>query len=200
MISSLPVGTVCPFAGQIDPRGTTSTPNSTWAGSACPAGRPVSPQPAPDAPANNLEAQGWMLCDGRWLACDAFAELYAALGDLYGSKSDGGTARFRIPDYRGLFLRGFDAGSGMDPDAAQRLAANGSSTANQVGSFQCDALQDHTHNYDVTNASAVSQSGQAAGVTITSKPTTSPNTPAARVSSGETRPRNIAVNYIIKFR
>ena len=63
-----------------------------------------------------VEAWGWMLCDGRTLGTHQYPELFAALGYLYG----GSDASFRIPDYRGYFWRGTDAGAGVDPDASQR--------------------------------------------------------------------------------
>lgn len=189
----LPVGAVIPFAGQVDP--VSGPRNDIWESRPC---APTNAQPATpaDAPLNRLEAQGFMLCDGRWLGKAAYPELFAVLGHLYGTKDSG--ASFRIPDYRGLFLRGFDGGAGMDPDAATRIAPTGTSVGNSVGSLQCDALQEHTHNYDIIQPAAISQQGQAAGATSTSRATTAPN-PPARLSA-ETRPKNIAVSYVIKFR
>jgi len=111
---------------------------------------------------------------------DVYPELFAVLGYLYGQAQDSnGQKMFKLPDYRGLFLRGFDAGAGMDPQAADRLDPTGSSVMNVVGSLQCDALQDHTHNYNIAQPSGISQQGQAAATSVTSKPTTSPNTPAS---------------------
>jgi microcystin-dependent protein len=193
MLSAIPIGTVSPFAGQVDP--VSGSQNTIWSNAACPASAPV-PGGKADSPLNHLESQGWMLCDGRYLAVQAYPELYAVLGSLYGDRNSG--AEFRIPDYRGVFLRGFDAGAGMDPDAKYRWDPTGNNTANVVGSLQCDALQDHTHKYDITSPAAVSQSGSAAGTNVTKKQTEGLASPA-RFSS-ETRPRNIAVNYIIRFR
>jgi microcystin-dependent protein len=193
MLSEIPVGAVCPFAGQVYPL--TGKANAVWGNTPCNGGSPVPGQTA-EAPINPIEAQGWMLCDGRALGTADYPELFAALGYLYGQA--GGGSQFLIPDYRGLFLRGSDAGAGMDPQAADRFAPTGSGTANVVGSLQCDAFQSHTHNYDVVSLSGTSQQGTAAGVTVTSKPTSSPNPPAS--FGPETRPKNIAVGYIIKYR
>ena len=192
-----PVGTVCPYAGQVNP--VTGGSNTIWSNLPCAGG--ANPPPgklSDDAPLNYLESQGWMLCDGRYLTVAAYPELHAVLGSLYGETGSGASWSFRIPDYRGLFLRGYDAGAGTDPDAANRTAPTGGSVDNVVGSLQCDALQDHTHSYDITQPAAVSQTGQAAGTSTTSKTTSSPNSPARTAT--ETRPKNIAVNYIIKFR
>lgn len=193
MSDGAPVGTVCPFAGQVNP--VSGSANTVWSNTACAGGSPA-PGKAADAPVNFLEAQGWMLCNGRKLSTAQYPELFAVIGYLYGTASNGD--QFLIPDYRGLFLRGFDAGAGMDPQAANRYSPNGDAVANVVGSLQCDTFQDHTHNYDIVSLSGVSQQGNSAGVTVTSKPTSSPNSPAS--FGPETRPKNIAVNYIIKFR
>jgi microcystin-dependent protein len=193
MSSDIPVGTVCPFAGQVKP--VTGSANTTWSGTPCGSSNPVPGQTA-DAPVSSLEAQGWMLCDGRKLSTQFYPELFSILGHLYGPPNGG--EQFQIPDYRGLFLRGFDAGAGMDPQAAFRQAANASGTANTVGSFQCDAFQTHSHDYNIVSLSGISQQGNAAGTSSTSTPTTAPNPPAA--TGPETRPKNIAVNYIIKYR
>lgn len=195
MFAGVPIGTVCPFPGQVNP--VSGNPNDIWNVSPCSTQGSTPGNPA-DAPLNYLEAQGWMLCDGRYLSASEFPELSAVVGTLYGKTGSGTDLRFRIPDYRGLFLRGFDAGSGMDPNAAERWSPTGGNTENVVGSLQCDALQDHTHKYDIVQPSGISQQGQAAGTTITSKATTSPESPA--LIAPETRPRNIAVNYIIRFR
>lgn len=52
-------------------------------------------------------------CDGRALSRTTYASLFALLGTAFGA-GDGSTT-FNIPDYRGLFLRGWDGGSGRDP-------------------------------------------------------------------------------------
>lgn len=197
MSLSLPIGTVCPFAGQVVP--IESPQNGIWRDTPCAAQLPAPAKPVDGVPLNHLEDQGWMLCNGRWLSPDAFPELFAVLGTLYGSRDNGGSPQFRIPDYRGVFLRGFDAGAGLDPDADSRVSPIGTDTANAVGSFQCDALQTHTHRYETGNPAGVAQQGQAASITSTTKETTAPVDPA-RVSQRETRPKNVAVNYIIRFR
>ncbi|MDN2709786.1 phage tail protein [Janthinobacterium sp. SUN118] len=61
----------------------------------------------------SIEAWGWMVCDGRLLGVSQYPELFATLGYLYGGAND----TFRLPDYRGCFLRGRAAGT--DTDAGQ---------------------------------------------------------------------------------
>jgi microcystin-dependent protein len=173
--AGVPVGTVVAFAGRVQPLDGTGGRSDT------------SPQVL-------LEAQGWTVCDGRKLQVTRYPELFGVLGYLYGGEK----GEFFLPDYRGLFLRGVDAGSGRDPDARQRTPAAGG-TAEEVGSTQEDGLQEHQHKYGATQAAAVSQEGEAAGTVVTTPETQGPTSPPARVSQ-ETRPKNIYVSYIIRYR
>ncbi|MBB2484563.1 tail fiber protein [Mitsuaria sp. WAJ17] len=151
-----------------------------------------------------IEAWGWMFCDGRVLAIAQYPELFAALGFVYG----GSGREFKIPDYRGYFLRGAAAGSSVDPDADQRQPPEGGQgEAQGVGSIQSFALQTHEHIYSSAPAPATpSNTGQAAGAPsatatlTTGGPTSSLQPPGTvKVSASETRPVNVYVNYLIKF-
>lgn len=51
-------------------------------------------------------------CDGRALSRTTYSELFSLLGTAFGAGN--GSTTFNIPDYRGLFLRGWDGGSGRD--------------------------------------------------------------------------------------
>ncbi len=150
-----------------------------------------------------LSRQGWLLCDGAELAIAEHADLYAAVGTAFGGDKDAG--RFRLPDLRGRFLRGVngDAANG-DPDAAARTAmAPGGYVGNRVGSVQDDAFQGHHHATNSINNAREGNWGGGAG----SKPRGDAawvGNPAAdgvhgnpRIS-GETRPRNVYVHWIIK--
>lgn len=192
MFGNACVGTVCGFAGQVHP--VSGPANNIWSGSGCPTKDAAGTKPRDDVPIAHLEAHGWMLCDGRALAVASYPELFAVLGHLYGGQGE----QFHIPDYRGLFLRGTDAGSGMDPDAARRIGPTGSGTDGGVGSYQCDAMQEHTHTYQAVVLAAPSQSGNAAGQATGDLQTGTPTAPAR--SSSETRPKNLSINYIIRFR
>ena len=198
MYNSIPIGTVSAFAGQADP--VTASKNQIWSNTDCQAGPDQAVNLNPNVPLNHLESQGWMLCDGRFLSCTVYPELFAVLGFLYGKSTSPDGPSFRIPDYRGLFLRGVNAGSGMDPQASERKSADGSNSKdNGVGSLQCDAFQTHDHNYNAYNQPIpAGNTGSAASTISIAQKTTSPNAPARTAS--ETRPKNVAVNYIIKFR
>ncbi|WAS95660.1 phage tail protein [Nannocystis punicea] len=151
-----------------------------------------------------LEGWGWMLCDGRSLSVAQYPELFSVLGYVYG----GSAGSFRIPDYRGYFLRGVDAGAGVDRDAATRTDPAGGAARNSgVGSIQPFATQTHEHTYLAARTTAApANSGSAAGAPVgesqltSGGPVTGNAAPSpVHVSQYETRPSNIYVNYIIKF-
>ena len=153
----------------------------------------------------HVESWGWTLCDGRELEVGTYPELFATLGFRYGGN---GQDRFKLPDYRGYFLRGVDGGAGVDPDLADRtLPEGGDGASDEVGSLQEDALQTHEHQYDQAPAPATpSNSGTAAGAgpgqpALTKQgPTDSLAPPGqVRVSQNETRAKNVFVHFIIKF-
>jgi microcystin-dependent protein len=78
---------------------------------------------------------GWLLCDGRAVSRHRYAELFKVIGTLHGAGDGVGT--FSLPDYRGRFHRGSDRGTGRDPEANEREAANiGGATGDNVGSIQ----------------------------------------------------------------
>lgn len=190
----VPIGAVSPFAGQVDP--VSADPNNIWASTGCSSQNAQIGVLNTAVPLNRLETSGWMLCDGRYLSKDSFPELFAVLGYLYGKRAT--DSAFRLPDYRGLFLRGVDAGSGMDPHASERVGPEGIGTSSGIGSLQCASMQDHTHTYKVILQATTSGQGNAAGQATTTDTTSSPDKPA--FVSSETRAKNIAVNYIIRFR
>lgn len=151
-----------------------------------------------------IEAWGWMLCDGRSLSKDFYPELFATLGYLYG----GSDHSFCIPDYRGYFLRGADAGALVDKDTGTRTKPSGGTAqaSGGVGSTQPFAMQTHEHTYLAANKiAAPAQSGTDASMPAGTKtltmggPTSDLEKPRVNVSQNETRPSNIYVNYIIKF-
>lgn len=74
-------------------------------------------------------------CDGRALSRTTYSELFALLGTAFGAGD--GTTTFNIPDYRGLFLRGWDGGSNRDTGRIYgQIQSSGS--PNITGSFGCD--------------------------------------------------------------
>ncbi len=137
---------------------------------------------------------GWLECTGQAVSRPTYARLFAEINDAFGA-GDGATT-FNLPDLRGEFLRGWDNGRGVDVGRA-------------FGSSQLDAFQGHRHNFFFStgalfaggNASSVQHNTNAnslsafddevgdASIGLNGTPRT----------ADETRPRNVAVMFCIKF-
>ena len=122
-----------------------------------------------------------------------------------------GFSTFNLPDMRGVFLRGVDNGSGHDPDTLNRTSQfTGGNTNDAVGSYQADQYAAHRHdNGSVTcgNSSALSSYelyGEASSSGVLSPIATwtgigSVTGWTSTQGGSETRPKNVYVNYIIKY-
>lgn len=180
----VPVGAVIPYAGPIDEGDSTQTP----------ALRQV------------LAAQGWLVCDGSLVPISQFPALAALLGDAYGNQENG---QFRLPDYRGVFLRGVNGEREppRDPDVSSRTGSGPNETGNSgknVGSLQMFQFQEHEHRYDTETLTSVFQPGGDPAVTATRPSTTTAvvcewGQASSNTCFGtETRPLNIYVYFLIK--
>jgi len=142
---------------------------------------------------------GWLLCDGSLVERTNYAALFGVLGTASGS-GDGSTT-FNLPDMRGVFLRGVAAGQtntlSLDPDSNSRIALFvGGNVGNMVGSFQGDMFASHTHQYADYAIENVPPPGFADGDQANNG-----NIQRTTDATGgnETRPKNVYVNYIIKY-
>ncbi|MFZ9891084.1 MAG: phage tail protein [Ilumatobacteraceae bacterium] len=101
---------------------------------------------------------GFLLCEGQQISKTAYAALYASIGDDYATQIDPTTGlawaapdadKFRVPDYRGLFLRGVGTPNGLD--AVTR------------GTQQADKTKPNS--LAIGSSTAAAQTGTAAGQT-----------------------------------
>jgi len=133
----------------------------------------------------NSAPSGFLECDGSAISRTTYADLFSAIGTTFGV-GDGSTT-FNIPDLRGEFIRGWDNGKGTD-------------SGRSFGSSQTDEFESHTHTIDLKDGS--SGSGTVAGYPESTLQFWGNATDGATGSSGgasETRPRNIALMYCIKY-
>lgn len=95
----------------------------------------------------------------------------------------------KVPDWRGRFIRAWDNGAGIDPDASR-----------DNGSEQMSALEKHNHSAPVERASdGLVGPRTIRGVYWPGKYTRiTTNAGTSEEGGDETRPRNIAAMYIIK--
>lgn len=130
---------------------------------------------------NDAPDSGWMKCNGATVSRAAYARLFAKIGGTYGTPA---IDTFRLPDYRGEFLRGLDDGRGVDP--GRNFALQGQS------------LQSHAHTMSVIKSDRAP-----AGDSNLVYGDEDYYPPATRTTdftgTAETRPRNMPVVYWIKF-
>lgn len=121
--------------------------------------------------------EGYLLCNGQSLSRTIYKDLFDVIGTTYGASS---WSTFKVPDLRGEFIRGFDNSRGVD-------------SGRTFGSWQVDELKSHSHLYKG------GQGGIGSNISfyVTSWSGHILNTDAT--GGIETRPRNIAMNYIIKY-
>jgi len=123
---------------------------------------------------------GWLMLEGQTVSKTTYAGLYAVVGDRYAVGGEpAGT--FRLNDLRGVFVRGMDAGRGID---ASRV----------LGSLQADQIGAHTHTITVY------EPDDTLGPSVAADPGGDGNNTASTGSTGgdETRPINVALRYMIK--
>ena len=162
-------------------------------------------------PADYLE------CNGAAVSRTTYAALFAVISTTYGAGN--GSTTFNLPDLRGEFVRGWDHGRGVD---SGRAIANSQGDQNEAHTHGNGSLSGSTNNpgnhYHLT---AHNQDGSPYGnvsTTYARHITTGANVaqPQSKTSSagghthtvsisgstassgGESRPRNIAMMYIIK--
>lgn len=132
--------------------------------------------------ASNGAPTGWLECNGTAVSRTTYAGLFAAIGTVFGAGN--GSTTFNLPDMRGEFARGWDNGRGIDP-------------ARAFGSAQADELEAHVHSVQPP----ASNDDTSSGLTTTGTGGSETITPYDTASTGgsETRPRNIALMFIIKY-
>lgn len=146
--------------------------------------------------------KGWLLCDGRSLTKTEHPTLFAAIGTAWGTDSQ---ETFRLPDLRGVFLRGVDDSptegpSGNDPDRDARVPRySGGVSGNLHGTYQVDQLKSHSHTF--RRATLASNPNAPLGILaddIYKIADLQYSTGINPTGGSETRPKNAFVNYIIK--
>jgi len=129
--------------------------------------------------AMNSAPTGWLSCDGTAVSRTTYSGLFSVVSTTYGV-GDGSTT-FNLPDLRGEFVRGLDNGRGVD-------------SGRVMGSAQTESLKSHTHDVDYFFGGASAPGKISGGETISADTATTSAT-----GGDETRPRNIALLYCIKY-
>lgn len=146
---------------------------------------------------NGVPSQGWLKCNGSVISRASYLRLFSTIGTIWNTGGET-SLQFRLPDFRGEFLRGFDDGRGVD-------------TSRSFASSQMGQLERHDH-FLPTNGAGLNFTQPTIpdnlwDLTHEANPSPTTTTVATtyldygpRGSFGaETRPRNKTVNYWIKY-
>lgn len=177
--------------------------------------------------------KGWLLCDGSAYSKNTYPDLFNALGSTYATQINNATGTsfptpdenmFRVPDYRGVFLRGTGAnnlgvttqlGAWQDDSTAVNTLTAASSSRSSSQSTVSDPGHAHTLSHNANfwrlggsgaglNAPGLNNSAifflevqkAQTGIGVTTSTTTETSTTLN--GAAETRPQNKGVQYIIK--
>lgn len=151
--------------------------------------------------AGNTAPAGYLKANGAVLNRGTYAALFAAIGTAFGAGD--GSSTFAIPDLRGEFVRGWDDTRGVD---AGRALGSFQSSANlsHTHTGSSDSAGAHTHTYGRTTSEGSLTGASTGGGALTQTATSSAgaHSHAVTVSATggtESRPRNIALLYCIKY-
>jgi microcystin-dependent protein len=123
---------------------------------------------------------GWLKANGAAISrTGIYANLFAAIGTTFGVGDNSST--FNLPDLRGQFIRSW-ADDGITYDSGRTF-----------GTTQADDLKSHNHNIYVKGIAGGANSSVLDGQFATGQYSTT------NTGGTETRPRNIALLYCIKY-
>lgn len=118
---------------------------------------------------------GYLLCDGAEVLKTTYAELYAVIGDAFGTASV--NTKFVLPDLRETVP------VGVGENDTQTIAVHDTYT---LGEFKDDSLGKHDHPLIVSTRATYNTAGVPVGIGNNNTPTTA------------THGKQLGVNYIIK--
>ncbi len=159
---------------------------------------------------------GYLECNGQSVSRTTFSALFAVIGTQYGASN---SSTFKVPDLRGEFIRGFDNGRGVDsgrsvassqshqhPQHNHNVSASSNSSVSDpghkhnilfgIGSFGgSSGAQVPRDSGTITNRMSNSNTG----ISVSTSTSISQSNRGGTSNSSETRPRNIAMMYVIKI-
>lgn len=155
--------------------------------------------------AGPIPPTGWLLADGSAVSRTTYARLFAAIGTTYGVGD--GTTTFNLPDLRGEFLRGLDNARGVDAGRALGTAQVGTvvtydnTFADTVpASFRSGSSgrDNHPEDMGADTDSDVGSKYPALARSVSGSSYGQAGYGLSAQNTGVARPRNVAMNFIIK--
>lgn len=141
---------------------------------------------------DNPPAEELSLCEEAIELSNSHTRLSSVLNFRFG---EGSNKLSKLPDVRGIFSRAWDHDSKRDTDANDReMLGDESKVGDYVGTYEGDIFEEHLHelNFSPTPIS-VAQGSPSFGLDQGSKSS------SAKTGGGETRPKNFAELYTIKW-
>ena len=84
----------------------------------------------------------WAECNGAELNREGYASLFEIIGTRFGSSA---STVFSLPDFRGIFPRGFNHGNDIDVYVEERTDSGDGTTGDAVGTLQESRNKTHLH-------------------------------------------------------
>ncbi len=146
---------------------------------------------------------GYLDCNGAWLSKTAYKSLFTAIGTRWGNDEAGG--RFRLPDLRGRFLRGYSTGQSTGVYQNDALPGiTGTLAVRNILSNNTGVIQTGTPSGAFYNTGTGHTLGKVQDIGGNSSNSNQIAFSASRSSSiygaaAEVRPANMAVLYAIKY-
>jgi microcystin-dependent protein len=146
----------------------------------------------------------WLACQGQAVSQTTYAALYAAIGATWNTGGEG-AGNFRLPDLRGMFVRGTGTNATGSSSGAVGPSVGAYATDTYLNHSHAVTDSGHTHNYDKPNTTATAIGGSGSAYfnggfasTATSSATTGLTVNTSTTGGTETKPKNYGVLYIIK--
>ena len=156
---------------------------------------------------------GWLICDGAEILRESYKHLFSVIGTTFGAGD--GNLTFKLPDYRGAFLRGASTGTNgySGPDLNQYQTDSLGQHNHTAVSTVTDPGHNHTQftvnddfncsgsypNYDTPSFPNYDSTGSKTWSNINSRTTgVTVSTSIGNTGTDETRPYNYGIHWIIK--
>ena len=159
----------------------------------------------------------YLECNGAAVSRTTYSALFAVIGTAYGAGN--GSSTFNLPDLRGEFVRGFDNGKGTDSGRSIATSQGEATKAhNHSATGSSSSTGAHNHAFKASNragdedawsgankgfigdndGAAFTQAADTNKIYDNSNHSHTITVSVSNSSGAETRPRNIAMMYVIK--
>jgi microcystin-dependent protein len=140
---------------------------------------------------------GYLTCDGTAVSRTTYSALFAIVSSLYGSGD--GSSTFNVPDLRGKFMAGYDAGTSVLTSVTTGMIEGnviGNSGGTQAVTLAIAQMPAHTH-----SVSVVDGGGSAIGIDIVNDAAAGTDRTTGSTGGGGAHsniPPALIVNFVIK--